>query len=73
MCRAAVIVVIRFSPHANRTYNEEADSIPRWLLVVPAFLLALAFNRVRMIVEVRADQVLAGNTGHHLETPSIVS
>lgn len=48
----ASVLLLRYSPHASRTYDESLDSLPRWVLLLPPFLLSLVFNRVVMIVEI---------------------
>ncbi|KAF5832197.1 hypothetical protein DUNSADRAFT_11981 [Dunaliella salina] len=48
----ASVLLLRYSPHASRTYDEGVDNLPRWILLLPPFLLSLVFNRVVMIVEI---------------------
>lgn len=58
VCKVAaalsIVLLIRYSPVASKTYEAELDSTKglRTALILPPFILALVFNRVAMVVEV---------------------
>uniref|UniRef100_A0A7S0WPI8 Uncharacterized protein n=1 Tax=Chlamydomonas leiostraca TaxID=1034604 RepID=A0A7S0WPI8_9CHLO len=47
-----IVLLIRYSPAVNKTYEAELDTVPRILLLTPPFLLAIIYNRVAMVVEI---------------------
>lgn len=49
----SIVLLIRYSPAVNKTYEAELDTVPRILLLTPPFILAILYNRVAMVVEVR--------------------
>ncbi len=43
----AIVLIIRYNPKVLETYDADLDTLPRAALLLPPFLLALVFNRVR--------------------------
>jgi hypothetical protein len=37
----ASVLLLRYSPHASRTYDEKVDNVPRIALLLPPFILSL--------------------------------
>jgi hypothetical protein len=54
----AIVLLFRFGP-SKKSYDAEFDTVPRWILLLPPFALALVYNRVAMFVEVRISRLLA--------------
>jgi ER lumen protein retaining receptor len=48
----AIVLLFRFGSY-SKSYEAEHDTVPRWILLLPPFALALVYNRVAMFVEVR--------------------
>ena len=44
------------------TYDAELDTFPRWLLIAPAFVLAMIFHNIGLVMEI-FKQVRAGFRG----------
>ena len=41
----ATVLIIRYSPAVNETYDADLDTLPRAALIAPPLLLALVFNK----------------------------
>jgi len=41
----ATVLIIRYSPAVNETYDADLDTLPRAALIAPPLVLALVFNK----------------------------